>query len=89
MQVQEKNFSQEIPCISSYLLQLVILVDYPDTGAVCVSAGEQSTSPSASHQLHHVNFLPSLPTQELYVQVRENNWALNYRHKKWNVTYDL
>lgn len=29
------------------------------------------------------------PTADVYVQVRENNWALNYRHKGWSVTYDL
>lgn len=27
--------------------------------------------------------------QEPFVQVRENNWAVHYRHKRAFVTYDL
>lgn len=27
--------------------------------------------------------------QDAFVQLRENNWALNYRGKRWSVTYDL
>ena len=27
--------------------------------------------------------------QDAFIQLRENNWALNYRGKRWSVTYDL
>lgn len=32
---------------------------------------------------------PCPSTQTVLVQVKENNWALHLRHKRWSVTYDL
>lgn len=32
---------------------------------------------------------PAAHAQEPYVQVRENNWAVNFRRNRWFLTYDL
>lgn len=41
--------------------------------------------PRATHPPHP----PIQSAQDVFFQVKENNWALHYRRRGWQVTYDL